>query len=230
MGIPILVDEAVARMPSGVCGANEADYHVRRAVPGRDFAVHRTGDFRNAREGDRCPRCGQGELRLGRGIEVGHVFKLGTKYSEALGAAYLDAEGRERPLLMGCYGIGVSRLLAAIVEQRHDDKGIVWPAAIAPYRAHIVPVSARDETQKRVAEALYEELARLGIEALLDDRDERAGVKFNDADLIGIPYRIVVGKQAGEGLVEYTVRADGEKRLLTVQDVIARIREAAAAT
>lgn len=188
-----------------------------------DFPIERVGEHRNVKEGDSCFRCEEGKLRLAKGIEVGHVFKLGTKYSESLGARYLDENGREQPMIMGCYGIGVSRILSAIVEQHHDERGIVWPAAIAPYRAHLIPVSIKDLTQMKVAENLYDELRNRGIDVLLDDRDERAGVKFNDSELIGLPIRIVVGRDATDGNVEYVERASNNKSLLSMEEALMRI-------
>jgi prolyl-tRNA synthetase len=228
--IPVLVDEAVAAMERGIAGGNETDYHVRNVVPGRDFSVERSGDFRSVKEGELCSRCEEGRLQFVKGIEVGHVFKLGTKYSEALGAGYLDANGREQSIIMGCYGIGVSRVVAAIVEQHHDERGMVWPASVAPYLVHLVPVSVKDETQRQIAEDLYFTLQRMGIEVLMDDRDERAGVKFKDADLIGLPIRIVVGKDAADGNVEYAERHSGEKRLVPVAEALDRISGAKAAS
>ncbi|MWC30255.1 proline--tRNA ligase [Paenibacillus sp. MMS18-CY102] len=223
LNIPVLVDFAVLQMEAGVCGGNEVDAHYTNVVPGRDFSVEQAGDFRNVTAGDPCPHCAEGELQLMKGIEVGHVFKLGTKYSEALGARYLDANGREQTFIMGCYGIGVSRILSAIVEQSHDGRGIIWPQAVAPYHVHVIPVSVKDEAQMRIAHELYGLLRSRGIEALLDDRDERAGVKFNDSDLMGIPVRIVVGKDAGNGQVEYVDRRSNEKQALLLDDAIARI-------
>src|SRR5690606_20086212 len=158
-------------------------------------------DIRTVRPGDACVRCGQ-PLASARGIEVGQVFKLGTKYSAALGATYLDENGQSKPIVMGCYGIGISRTMAAIIEQHHDEKGIRWPVSVAPYHVVVVPVKYDDEQQRRVAEQLYEQLLADGVEAVLDDRDERAGVKFNDADLIGFPWRITVGPRSlAEGAV-----------------------------
>lgn len=225
LSIPIYVDFAVAAMPEGIAGANEADHHVRHVVPGRDFPLDNTGDFRIACEGDACPRCGEGRLQMVKGIEVGHVFKLGTKYSEALGASYLDADGRSHPMIMGCYGIGVSRLLAAVAEQHHDEHGFVWPAAVAPYAVHIIPAAIRDEAQRDIAAKLCERLTEAGVETLLDDRDERAGVKFKDSDLIGIPYRIVVGRRAAEGVVEWVERRGLAKEEVTIEEAVRRIED-----
>ncbi|MCR2807812.1 proline--tRNA ligase [Paenibacillus soyae] len=225
MKIPIYVDQAVTEMAEGVTGANEADYHLRHVVPGRDFELAHAGDFRNAVEGDGCPRCEEGKLQYHRGIEVGHVFKLGTKYSETLGAKYLDPNGREQPMIMGCYGIGVSRILSAITEQSHDDRGIIWPAAIAPYQVHVIPVSVKDEAQTTLAQELYDRLTAQGLEVLIDDRDERAGVKFNDADLFGIPYRIVVGKLAAGGEVELVERRSLEKQVISADEAMTCIAD-----
>jgi len=173
--------------------------------------------------GKRCPRCGQGSLRLGKGIELGHVFKLGTRYSQGLQAVYLDSSGTERPIVMGCYGIGISRMLAAAAEQHHDEAGIRWPLAIAPFRVHVIPVSMSDDAQATAATALYERLTAAGVEALLDDRDERPGIKFKDADLIGIPIRIVVGKTASDSIVGYKERVSGESEAIGVDEAYARI-------
>lgn len=224
LNIRVLYDHTIALMDQGIAGANESDYHIRRIVPGRDIQLTETGDFRIVQEGDDCPRCTEGRLKFYRGIEVGHVFKLGTKYSEKMGATYLDASGKERTMIMGCFGIGVSRILSAVIEQHHDEHGIVWPLELAPYRVHVVPVSIKDETQMRLAEQIYDRLRTLGVEVLLDDRDERAGVKFKDADLIGLPVRIVVGKDAGEGKVEFGERGTpGAKVKVTVEEAVERI-------
>jgi prolyl-tRNA synthetase, family II len=221
--IPILADSGVLGMGSGTAGANKADYHCRNVVPGRDFSVERTGDFRNAKEGDRCPHCEAGTLQFHKGIELGHVFKLGTKYSEALNARFLDSNGREQTMIMGCYGIGLSRVMAAVAEQKRDERGLIWPLALAPFQAHIIPVSSKNETQMRTAEELYGRLRSLGIEAILDDREERAGVKFNDSDLFGIPVRIVVGKDAENGRVEFIERGIGESEVIAAEEAVSRI-------
>lgn len=222
---PILVDTAVARMRTCITGGNKADFHFRCVIPGRDFDLQRTGDFRNAAEGDPCPRCGEGVLRFDRGIEVGHVFKLGTKYSESLGARYLNTDGKEIPMIMGCYGIGLPRLLSAIIEQNYDSKAMLWPLSVAPYQVHIIPIAANDSVQARVADNLYEGLCCRGIEALLDDRNERAGVKFNDADLLGIPIRVIVGRDAAKGNVEYIDRRNQLKEVLPDYEALNRIVE-----
>ncbi|MEJ8302862.1 proline--tRNA ligase [Saccharibacillus sacchari] len=221
-GVKLLVDREVQAMEAGIAGANETDYHAENVQPGRDFAADLVGDFRNAAEGDLSPD-GSGPLKFYRGIEVGHVFKLGTKYSEKLGAGYLDEGGRRQAAIMGCYGIGISRILSAVVEQSHDANGIVWPAELAPAVVHIIPAAIKDEAQRNLAVELYERFRSAGIEALLDDRDERAGVKFKDADLIGIPYRIVVGREAAEGRVEFKRRADENKESLSVEEAFSQV-------
>ncbi|WP_238651613.1 proline--tRNA ligase [Paenibacillus piscarius] len=228
--VPILADAAVAAMTEAVTGAGEEDYHLRGVVPGRDFPLTQVGDFRNAVTGDRCPQCGEGELDLHQGIEVGHVFKLGTVYSEKLGADYLDAGGRTRPMVMGCYGIGISRLLAAVAEQNNDDQGLVWPQSLAPYTVHILLMSAKDTVQRELAEALYARLTALGIDTLLDDRDERAGVKFKDAGLIGIPVVLVVGKLAAEQRIEYMDRRTGNKEVIDMGEAVLRVSGLKSAT
>lgn len=222
--ISVLLDHSAAEMEHGIAGANELDYHYRQLVPSRDLTHAKVGDFRTVLEGEPCPRCADGTLKFYRGIEVGHVFKLGTKYSEKLGATFLDASGKAQTMIMGCYGIGVSRILSAVIEQNHDDNGIVWPLALAPYHVHLVPVSVKDEEQARLAEELYQRLQSKGVEVLLDDRDERAGVKFKDADLIGLPVRIVIGKDAAAGLVEYAERhSPRDKTSLSADDAVERI-------
>ncbi|MBW5447580.1 proline--tRNA ligase [Cohnella sp. CFH 77786] len=223
MGIPLLIDQAVARMSSGIAGANETDFHFRNVRPGRDFPLQVAGDYRQAALHDPCPRCTEGTLQFHRGIEVGHVFKLGTKYSEKLGAVVQNASGQAEPVIMGCYGIGVSRILSAAAEQHHDENGLIWPMAIAPFQVHLIVVSVKDETQSEFANRLYRALADRGIEVLMDDREERPGVKFKDADLFGIPLRLVVGKHAGEGLVEFKERGREGKTVLTAEEAMDRI-------
>lgn len=227
VGLPltVLVDTAVADMTQGITGAGEKDYHLRNVVPGRDFELANIGDFRNVVEGEACPHCKEGILHFHQGIEIGHVFKLGTKYSEKLGATYLDRSGKAQLMVMGCYGIGLSRLLSAIAEQNHDDEGLIWPAALAPYHVHILMMSVKDADQKTAAEALYDQLTKLGIETLIDDRDERAGVKFKDASLIGIPVTLVVGKEAVHGRVEYLERSTAGKEILELDQAVLRIQD-----
>lgn len=221
--LPLFIDATVAAMAEGITGAGEKDYHLRHVVPGRDFALEHVADLRNAAEGEICPKCGGGVLHFQQGIEIGHVFKLGTKYSGKLGATYLDASGRSKPIIMGCYGIGISRLLAAVAEQSHDGEGLIWPETIAPYRVHILQMSVKNTEQIALADALYDELTRLGMETLLDDRDERAGVKFKDAGLIGIPHVLVVGKSAGEHKIEYWNRRSGVREVISSVEAISRI-------
>lgn len=222
--LPLLVDHEVAFMLEGITGANEVDMHLMHVRPGLDFSLEHTGDFRNAAEGDRCPRCGE-SLLFHRGIELGHVFKLGTKYSDALSATYVDADGREKPFVMGCYGIGVSRVMAAIAEQSIEGERLVWPISVAPFQVHIIPVSVKDESQTALAERLYHDLNDMHLEVLLDDRDERAGVKFKDGDLLGAPVRIIVGRGAVLGEVEF-MGSDGAKVSMSAADALERIREA----
>jgi prolyl-tRNA synthetase len=209
LSVDIYADYAVAEMTEAVIGANQTDYHYLHAVPERDFQVKAYLDLRVIQEGDDCPRCG-GAIHFSRGIEVGHIFQLGTRYSEKLGAYYLDENGQRKPMIMGCYGIGVSRLIPAVIEQSHDEYGIIWPQSIAPFQVHLIPVNLQDEAQRRLTEELYQWLRDQAIEVLLDDRPERVGVKLNDADLIGIPWRILVGKKAVEGRVELKNRKTGE--------------------
>lgn len=225
LSLTVLVDTAVTAMTHGITGAGEQDYHFCNVVPGRDFVMEHIGDFRNVMEGEGCPRCEEGTLHFQKGIEIGHVFKLGTRYSEKLGADFLDASGKGRHMIMGCYGIGISRLLSAVVEQNHDDQGIIWPVTLAPYQVHILVMSIKDSEQQVVAEALYDHLTKLGIETLLDDRNERAGVKFKDSSLIGIPVTIVVGKEAGVGRVEYVERSTSEKEVMEIAEAVARTTE-----
>ena len=223
--IPIVADRAISGMRNMVVGGNEEDVHLMNANPGRDFQVSEFADIRVAQAGDPCPRCG-GRLEIWRGIEVGHIFKLGTKYSEAMGATYLDAEGREKPLVMGCYGIGVGRTVAAAIEQNHDEDGIIFPISIAPFHVYLLPVNTNDPEVMGVSERLYEELEGEGVEVLFDDRDERAGVKFKDADLIGIPLRLTVGERnLKEGKVEIRKRRTKETILVGIEETVQRVKE-----
>jgi prolyl-tRNA synthetase len=216
----LLADYAVQGMRRAVTGANEANAHYTEVDQERDFTPSLFADLRLAIPGDPCPRCDQGVLEGYRGIEVGQIFYLGKKYSEAMGATYLDAEGRERPIEMGCYGIGITRLMAAAIEQNHDADGIIWPHAIAPFHVLLLAINYNDKAVREVADSLYRELWDAGVEVLLDDREERPGVKFKDADLIGIPFRVTVGAKGLErGSVELRGRRDGR-----VEDV--RVEEA----
>ncbi|SEV94335.1 prolyl-tRNA synthetase [Ruminococcaceae bacterium KH2T8] len=221
--IEVVMDNEVSAMANFIVGACETDYHLKNVNIGRDFTPDKIADVRNAVEGDACPKCGQ-PLKMARGTEVGHIFKLGTKYSDALGCVYLDKDGRENTMIMGCYGIGVSRTLAAIIEQNHDDDGIKWPVVAAPYKVIVVPTKVNDEENMGLAEKIYEQLLNEGVEVLIDDRNERPGVKFKDADLIGIPLRITVGRRAGEGIVEIKYRATGEASEVSVEEALNAVR------
>jgi len=222
--VNIIADHAVKTMVNAVCGANEKDKHLMNVNPGRDFNVSSYGDLRNIQEGDPSPD-GHGTIQFKEGIEVGHVFKLGTRYSEALGATYLDHQGKSKPMVMGSYGIGVSRTVAAIIEEHHDDDGIVWPLSVAPFQLHLIPVNVKQESQKELAETLYETLKEERYDVLFDDRAERPGVKFKDADLFGLPLRITVGKKASEGIVEVKVRKTGEMLEVHVDDLLKIIKQ-----
>ncbi len=223
--IDIVVDKEVASMRNFIVGACETDRHFRNVNIGRDFAATKIADVRNAVEGDICPKCGEGRLTMARGVEVGHIFKLGTKYSKALNCVYLDKDGKENYMVMGCYGIGVGRTLAAIIEQHHDDNGIIWPAEVAPYKVIVIPTKVNDEVNMALAEKIYAELEESGIDVLIDDRNERPGVKFKDCDLIGIPLRITVGRRAGEGIVEVKARDEADSRELTASEAVAAAKE-----
>ena len=214
--VKIIADYSLSNMTNFVMGANKEDYHVKNVNIGRDVSVAAFADLRIARETDMCARCGRA-LKFARGIEVGHVFKLGTKYSKAMKAQDLDKNGKERYMIMGCYGIGVGRTVAAAIEQNHDENGIVWPVPLAPYQVIITPVNVKDDKIKQISVKLYETLQQGGIEVILDDRDERAGVKFKDADLIGIPLRVTVGqKLLIEGVLEVKIRRTGQVKMLAV--------------
>ena len=220
----IVVDSELPGLANLCAGANKADHHVKNVNYGRDYKGDIVTDLKVLKEGDPCPICGA-PVKHARGIEVGQVFKLGTKYSESMGANYVDENQKEQPIVMGCYGIGVTRTLAAVVEQHHDENGIIWPMSVAPYHAIITLVKPDDEVQAGVAERIYQELLDARVEVLLDDRKERPGVKFKDADLLGIPVRITVGKLAGEDKVDYKLRRDAEKEEISVSEAIARAIE-----
>ena len=226
-GITIVADETVRNMKNFVVGINKTDKHLVGANLEKDIPhISEFKDIRLVEAGDLCPQCGK-PLKVTQGIEVGNIFQLGTKYSAPMKAVYLDENGKTHPYIMGCYGIGISRTAAAAVEAHNDEHGIKWPLAIAPYHVVIVPVNIKDELQMKVADEMYEKLLAAGVEVVLDDRDERAGVKFKDADLIGFPFRVTVGKTINDGLVEYKVRESGEMTTLkpdeAVDELISRI-------
>lgn len=224
--IPVVADKAIQSMTNVVLGANEVDLHYINANRGRDFEASAYVDIRTVEAGDACPRCQSGKLEMWRGIEVGHVFKLGTKYSKALNATYLDANGREQIIFMGCYGIGIGRTVAAAIEQNHDENGIIFPIPIAPFHCSVVAVNTKDSGVMAAAEEIYLCLEKLGVEVLFDDRDERPGVKFKDNDLIGIPLRIVVGsKGLAEGKVEMKIRSTGETLSLPLEEAAITVKQ-----
>ncbi|MDF2039749.1 proline--tRNA ligase [Cytobacillus oceanisediminis] len=222
--IDIIADHAVEAIVNGVCGANEEGIHYINVNSERDFNVTQYADLRFIQVGDPSPD-GQGTIQFAKGIEVGHIFKLGTRYSEAMEAAYLDENGRTQPMIMGCYGIGVSRTMAAVAEQFNDENGFIWPRSMAPFDLHLVPINMKDEAQAAVAEELYTMLKRDRYEVLMDDRQERPGVKFADSDLIGLPIRITVGKKASEGIVEVKVRKTGEMHEIHKDQLAEKIAE-----
>ncbi len=219
--IRIVADETVMKLTNAVTGANEAEHHFLNVNPGRDFEVpaDQVTDLRVVREGD-LALDGKSRLHFTRGIEIGHIFKLGTRYTEAFQATFLDENGREQPLIMGCYGIGVSRLLSAIIEQHSDDHGIIWPRNVAPFDVHLIPVNVKKQEQLDLTAELETVLHDAGYTYLTDDRNERAGVKFADSDLIGLPLRITVGKKAADGIVEVQLRATGEKLEVKKEDLV----------
>jgi prolyl-tRNA synthetase len=220
----VVADLEVPLMPKAVCGANTEDQHYVDVVPGNDFRMDKVFDLRVIEAGEACPKCGS-PLKEARGIEVGQVFKLGTKYSKSLNATYLDENGQEKLCVMGCYGVGVSRTISAAIEQNYDKDGIIWPIPIAPYQVIIVPVNVKDEQVSQTAEDLYQQLLKQGIEAVIDDRDERPGVKFKDADLVGYPLRVTVGnKTLANGQVELRQRKSGEVELVKVEELVAQVK------
>lgn len=222
--IDLYVDFELENHKGFLVGANEKDYHIKNAKYGRDFQG-KLCDLRTVKEGDICPCCGK-PLKIERGIEVGQIFKLQTKYSEPMNCVYVDEKGQNKPMVMGCYGIGVTRTIQSIVEQFHDDAGIKWPLNVAPYHAVVVPVNYKDDVQRGLAETIYESLKANGVEVILDDRDERPGFKFKDWELIGIPFMIICGKRAGEGVVEFKTRSTLEKEELGISESLNRVLDA----
>ena len=219
ISIPVIADHRIKTMSNFLVGANKSDYHLKNVNVDRDFKVNQFADIRNIREGDICPKCHKGHIHFSKGIEIGNIFKLGDKYAKALGLNYLDQNNQLNPVIMGSYGIGPGRCMAAIVEQNHDDYGIIWPKEIAPYSVAIVIINSKVETQVSVADDLYQQLLKAKIDVILDDRDERPGVKFNDMDLIGIPVRITVGKAIEQGQVEVKFRNEKEVQLVNIVDI-----------
>jgi len=223
--LPVYADHDVRAMRNAITGANQGDAHVVGVNPGRDFEPTAYADLRNAADADPCPRCGA-TLAMRHAIEIGHVFKLGTKYSEALGARYLDSQEKLHPIIMGCYGIGVNRIIASLVETCHDDNGIVWPVALAPYEVLVAPVNVTDPETAQVAQAIYDSLRAAGIDVLLDDRDVRAGVKFKDADLIGFPLRVIISERGlKQKQVEVKWRWDAKAEMFDIEGAADRIRQ-----
>jgi len=223
LDIRIIADLEVKTMHNFITGANKTGYHIKNVNIQRDTNNIEFVDIRNIAKGDLCPKC-KAKVQIARGIEVGHIFKLGDKYTKALDCTYLDQNGKSQTMLMGCYGIGVGRTLASIIEQNHDEKGIVWPMAIAPYKVIIIPINISNEIQSKVANDIYEALIAENIEVIFDDRKERPGVKFNDAELIGIPIRITVGKKASESIVEYKIRKTGEMMEININEVVSKVK------
>lgn len=219
--VKIVADRQVALMQNFVVGANETDAHFINVNAQRDFQFDEAADIRVAKENDRCESCGKGNLKLQRGIEVGHVFKLGRRYSDPMKATFLDENGKEKSMFMGCYGIGVSRIVAAAIEQDHDASGVIWPPSLAPFQALVCPLG---EHEMSAAQEIVLKLEQSGMDTLLDDRDERPGVKFKDADLIGIPVQVILGKSMKEGRVEIKVRKTGEKEFVEIENTVDAVK------
>lgn len=223
-----ITDHDIAAMTFAVTGANAKDAHLTGVVPGTHFELSETYDLRNAAQDDPCPRC-SARLEIVQGIEVGHVFKLGTRYSEALNATWLDPQEKKHPMIMGCYGIGVTRVVAAIVETCHDDDGIIWPPAVAPFLVELIPLNVTDEAVMNVTGDIYDELVSSGLDVLMDDRDQRPGFKFKDADLIGLPLRMVIGSRGlQDGIIEVKRRTDSEAVRVPLADAASYVRTLAA--
>lgn len=223
-GITVIADPSVTEIPNHTAGGNKPDTHYLNVNYGRDYEADIVADVRRVKEGDTCSICGK-PLRVARGIECGHIFKLGKKYSEAMHAVVLDENGKEVVMEMGCYGIGISRTMAAAIEQNNDENGIVWPTAIAPFIVDVIATNMKDEAQVKLAEELLEVLESNGIETIYDDRNERAGFKFKDADLIGFPFKVVCGKKSSEGIVELKIRRTGETLEVAKENVVETVKE-----
>ena len=225
--IEIIADDALRGRRNMTTGANTDDFHIRGVEVDRDIKVDRWADLRLVSSGENCPRCQTGTLDVAKAVEIGHIFKLGTKYSESMGATVLTEDGKAVPIVMGSYGIGVERIMASAIELHHDQDGIIWPRSIAPFDVIVTLTNVKDENLRKVGEKLYHDLQRAGLEVLLDDRDERAGVKFKDADLIGIPYRLTVGKKVSDGVIEVFDRAKKTSEDVKLNDVVARVQKLA---
>jgi prolyl-tRNA synthetase len=210
-------------------GANKDDHHVRGVDVARDIEVDQWADLRTVNSGESCPRCETGVLEVYKAMEIGHIFKLGTKYSESMGATVLTEDGKPVPIVMGSYGIGVERIITAAIEQHHDADGIIWPKSIAPFDVVVTVTNMKDDRLRETGEKLYQDLQRAGLDVLLDDRAERAGVKFKDADLIGIPYRLTIGKKAADGLVELFERQTKTSEDVKLSDIVSRVQKLALA-
>jgi prolyl-tRNA synthetase len=223
-GVKIVADNAVELIESGASGANKEDHHIINIAYGRDYKADLSGDIRFAAHEDKCPRCEHGKFEVSRGIEVGHIFKLGTKYSSKMNCVYLDEGNQEKTMIMGCYGIGVGRTAAAAIEQNHDKDGIVWPLPLAPFQLAIVPANISEKEQAEAAEKIYSDCKTAGLDVLLDDREDRLGVKLKDIDLIGIPYKLIIGKALKEGKVELKNRKDGQMELIELDKVSEKLR------
>ena len=223
-GLTVIVDEGLLGRQNMICGANKLDYHLRNVTPGRDFNWSLTADVRNAVEGDICPNCGHA-LKVAKAVEIGHIFKLGYKYSESMGARVLDENGKEVTPIMGSYGIGLERILTACIEQNNDENGFWLPVSIAPFQVVVVPTNTTDENINSGAIGIAHRLEDAGIDVLLDDRDERPGVKFKDADLVGVPYRVNVGKKLGEGLVEVVTRATSTREDVGTAEIVQHLKK-----
>jgi prolyl-tRNA synthetase len=223
----IIADLALRGRHNMTTGANIDNYHIRGVDVARDIKVDQWADLRAAASGEGCPQCSEGKLEVSKALEIGHIFKLGTKYSVSMGANVLTQDGREVPIVMGSYGIGVERIMASAIELHHDEDGIIWPKSIAPFDAIVTVTNAKQDNLLEAGERLYQDLKRAGLEVLLDDRDERAGVKFKDADLIGIPYRLTIGKKIGDGIVELFERRSRLSEDVKVKDVVERVQRLA---
>jgi prolyl-tRNA synthetase len=222
--LEIILDSALQGRKNLVAGANEEGFHLWDVTPGRDFTPSVVADIRNVKADEGCPKCGQ-ILRVDKAVEIGHIFKLGYRYSESMGARVLDKNGKEVMPIMGCYGIGIERILTAAVEQSNDENGFWLPPTIAPFEVVVAPVNVKDEAVKSAAEDIAKRLEAAGFDVILDDRDERPGVKFKDADLVGIPFRINVGRKVTEGIVELVLRSTREVRDVTIASVVESLRE-----